>query len=337
MDILPNIRQLIITNFTSGMNISQISRSLHVSRRSCRRIINLQQTTGGTTSKRSNCGGHNRLHPRTERILTRASLRYPRATSRELAHIAGGPALEIDTSTIRRSLRRNGIQTYRPSKSPFLMPAQCRTRAEWARKHRHWTTTEWSRIVFSDETAVSLCQPRSQFVHRRKNQRITQQHITPHRPFVQKVMFWGCISVFGPGPLIPIVGTMNSNKYLDILEQHLFTYCDVWFPDGYFQYQQDNAPCHKARTVQHFFTEKNIDVLQWPPYSPDLNCIENIWALLKQKLHLSQYRTKEELISTAINIWENDSSIREACVKVILSMPSRINECISSRGEYTHY
>jgi len=44
--------------------------------------------------------------------------------------------------------------------------------------------------------------------------------------------------------------------------------------DGYFQ--QDNAPCHKARIISNWFLEHDNDftVLKWPPQSPDLfiNC-----------------------------------------------------------------
>ena len=296
----------------------------------------MHETTGITATKRSNCGGHNRrLSDRTERLLIRASRRNPRATSRQLAQSVGGSAMEVNTCTIRRSLMRNGIVTC-PLKSPSLSPQQCHVRLQWCLKHQHWNVSDWAWIIFSDETAVDLCPPRTQFIRRRAGDCITQEHTRPHRPFMLKVMFWGCISIFGTGPLIPIVGTMNSKKYVDTLV-HLKTYSDIWFPDADFCYQQDNAPCHKTATVKQFFSEKGIHILDWPPYSPDLSCIENIWSLLKQKLHTSQYFTKKELISSAINLWENDEDIRQACLHVIQSMPRRIQECITSRGGYTHY
>jgi len=56
--------------------------------------------------------------------------------------------------------------------------------------------------------------------------------------------------------------------------------------DGYFQ--QDNAPCYKARSISNWFLEHDNEftVLKWPPQSPDLNPIEHLWDVVEQELHL---------------------------------------------------
>jgi transposase len=49
-------------------------------------------------------------------------------------------------------------------------------------------------------------------------------------------------------------------------------------------FQQDGASCHTEKATRALFSDKSITVLHWPANSPDLNPIENIWAVLKQNV-----------------------------------------------------
>jgi transposase len=40
-------------------------------------------------------------------------------------------------------------------------------------------------------------------------------------------------------------------------------------------FMQDNAPIHTAHIIKDWLEEMAIEVLEWPPYSPDLNPIEH--------------------------------------------------------------
>lgn len=47
----------------------------------------------------------------------------------------------------------------------------------------------------------------------------------------------------------------------------------------------DGASVHTAGIVKQLLVEMGIKVMNWPPYSPDLNPIENLWALLKAEIY----------------------------------------------------
>uniref|UniRef100_A0A3Q2QY88 Tc1-like transposase DDE domain-containing protein n=1 Tax=Fundulus heteroclitus TaxID=8078 RepID=A0A3Q2QY88_FUNHE len=42
-------------------------------------------------------------------------------------------------------------------------------------------------------------------------------------------------------------------------------------------FQDDNAACHRAKTVKTFLEKRHIRSISWPANSPDINPIENIW------------------------------------------------------------
>ena len=50
-------------------------------------------------------------------------------------------------------------------------------------------------------------------------------------------------------------------------------------------FQQDNYPIHVSKQTKNFFKNINIDLLDWPPYSPDLNIIENVWHILSEMVY----------------------------------------------------
>ncbi|UYV65039.1 hypothetical protein LAZ67_3002889 [Cordylochernes scorpioides] len=59
-------------------------------------------------------------------------------------------------------------------------------------------------------------------------------------------------------------------------------------------YQQDNARPHTARISQQAL--QDVQMLPWPPYSPDLSPIEHVWDIIGRRLHaLPQPRSEDEL------------------------------------------
>jgi transposase len=60
----------------------------------------------------------------------------------------------------------------------------------------------------------------------------------------------------------------------------------------------DNLAAHKVDGVRQAIAAAGASILYLPPYSPDLNPIEQLFAKLKALLRKAAARTKDELWST---------------------------------------
>jgi hypothetical protein len=119
---------------------------------------------------------------------------------------------------------------------------------------------------------------------------------------------------------------------------HLSPTAQAWYGDTNWILQQDNASCHTSAISRQAIAEMGIHLLPWPSNSPDMNCIENAWSLLKRKVYeRGSGRTKEDVIFCALDIWNNDNQFRDSCIQLVHSMPRRIHALSKARGGFTTY
>lgn len=150
-------------------------------------------------------------------------------------------------------------------------------------------------------------------------------------------MIWGCICFEGVGTLTDVEGNINSQKYIDILEDNLWPVIARHFPDNNYVFQDDNAPVHRSRLTSAYINENNIITTEWPAQSPDINIIENLWLRIKRELERNAQviSTRQELFDSIQRVWENTpvDYIRD----LYATIPARLREVIRMKGNMTKY
>lgn len=184
---------------------------------------------------------------------------------------------------------------------------------------------------------IEVCPPRSSRVWRGAKGPITSRHHDLRRGYPIKVMLWGCMSSRGFGSVAVIHGSMNTEKYLEVMESHLLPQAAIWYPSGDWTFQQDGARCHTSNRARQYFDNMNIPLLPWTANSPDLNPIENIWSLLKKKVYRRGALNLQNPIQNVNLVLEDRDYWNSVCARLIASMPRRVASVIEKKGGPTKY
>lgn len=243
-----------------------------------------------------------------------------------------GKSFHLSKETIRRRALEKGIRS-RIAVVDKLTKKHKKERKQWCRGHR---TTDFSNYLFTDEVSFELkdcSNAKRAFVHRRVNEKYAPSCVVPFTTQNRaRLMFWGAISKYGPGPLACVEGSITADKYISILQEHLQPYLETIPLSRLLKlvFQQDNAPPHKAKKTILALQHLGVKVSTWPALSPDLNVIENVWAILKRSVRKRNPTTLPELRFAVQEEWKKivTSSL---CGRLFDSIRKRIN-CVLSRG-----
>ena len=329
------IKWEIIYHKRNGASNSKIFKILNVSKKIIKKYwIRYSQTKNVKEIHRP--GRPATLSKRDKQNIVRDSERNRRKSSRKIAQdFVNTTNQEISASYVRKILFSSGLKARRPAKKPLLKKDHILQRMEFAKSVKLWGIIEWSNVIFSDESKFCLDGSDGQkFVRRRSGEKYRPDLVDGRLKFGRgSIMVWAFITNFGDRGICLVEGHMDSEDYLNILQTY------IRYPAHTVIFQDDNDPKHRAGKVIDWKVNQGMDCLVWPPNSPDINIIENIWDAIDRNLYSGikgqGYYNKETLWRA---VQEEFYNLSNECISNLYeNLPSRVQAVLNAKGSYTKY
>lgn len=228
------------------------------------------------------------------------------------------PHLCVCINTIHSDLKAIGAVCRKRPKGPMMREGDDLKRKEFCQN----LGFKASSILFSDEKYFD-CQDHGQEFQWCVNGEL------PHRRSIErfspKVHVWGMIGV-GVKVLVILNSEMiNSDNYISqCLRPNLAT-----LTSGVFM--QDGARAHTANATISYLEKSKVTILKsWPPRSPELNPIENLWSVLQRRVSDMTPTCEEDVRVCVQRAWR---SIPQSEIdSLVLSFDRRVASCLANGG-----
>ena len=181
-------------------------------------------------------------------------------------------ALDVSEATIQRRLDAAGLPSCIAAQKRHYTAEERRKRLSFAHGYANWTPEQWERVIFSDEkTFEGAGRHRKQRVHRPPNSRFDRRYTTHTRIFAPSCHVFATFCCRGPGEVAIYEGKLDGPALKKLLDQALLKTAKQYYGNEEWWLVHDNSPPFKSNVVRTWLHNNGIQLLDWPPTSPDLN------------------------------------------------------------------
>jgi transposase len=323
-------RWAVVCRYQEGLSIAEISRQTGFPRHFVSRWIS-KYNEFGSVDDAAHTGRPKKLSPTVEAIVERKMRGKIRRSTRVIARQLKKQKLAaVSYSTVRRTAKNRGLQPYKRRKTSRLSEAHRNARLEFAKTH---ADKDWGNVVFTDEHRFKkyrVGNPRHNFVWAKSTTEVPPQELERWGLCVD---VWAGISSKGKTKLAFYEGTLDAESYQKILRKTLLPAAKEWFEDEKksWELQQDKATSHTAISTKRWLDAHGVEVVDdWPTKGDDINPMENIWAILDERLENEKYDSRETMQTAIRKLWDKiDSTVLDNLVD---SIPDRLRRIRKARG-----
>jgi transposase len=217
-------------------------------------------------------------------------------------------------------------------------------RLDWAIEHQAYTISDWKKVTWSDECTIEKgvgIKPVWAFVRPKDQIREGDIQIVRNTGKGVKKMLQAAFGHNRRTGLIPLNGDpLAARRGVTswVIRQLYAAFLPEIIVEGG-ELMHDGAGPHRRHVVRDILVEMNIRVMHWPPYSPDLNLIENLWVLMKAEMYRlhpeleyapDNDETLQRLIEAAQEAWHNINN--RTLHRLATTMPNRVQAIVDAKG-----
>ena len=217
--------------------------------------------------------------------------------------------VEASDRTAHRRLHEQGFRCRISAIEALLNAKQRQKWLKWCRKKKDWTAEQWSSVMFSDEPKFAISFGNKGPRVRRKTVNVTWTAASSKMWSFHNLLWFGA-------PCHQLVLVTSASSNLPLVQQFTKISRNI-------SCKTVQLPKNSAKSTQGWFKNSQLQLLDWSANSPDLNLIENLWAIVKKKLNKNHSNTSQQLKDAmktrciVVTPYE--------CQQLIHSMPRRID------------
>lgn len=341
-------RGAIIALKLDGNSYREISQKLRVSSSSAQETV-ARFKRHKRIKSRPRSGRPPAISTRTRRRIVRTLRDYRDEPYKAIADRIGS----VSWRQVQTIAHKEGYRRRVAVRKPYINEPTRKKRLGWAESNQK---TNWNSLVWTDEVIIETGErPTHPRVTRKPDEAYLPECVVPtFRSGRQSIALWGCISHGYKGPLIllelsPYVVNANGRKTGGGLTAKGYTEQVLSGPLPQFMAAmrdakgldmlvvEDGASAHRAVVARNKRSEEGICQFPHPPSSPDLNPIEAVWRLLKNRVaeNPDSRRGREKLWEATQAAWE--SITVEEINKHTGKMVDRVEAVLEAKGKHTKF